>query len=343
MRAVAVLGVLALLCTANHVCALSELGQEYLLKREFESFKQKYQKSYATPEEEKYRFDVFRQTLERVVRKNKEMDPVFGITKFSDLTPLEFRESYLSYRPRGIDSSRKVSQPSSKLATTDFDWRDHGAITPVKDQGFCGSCWAFSTTETIESAWFLAGNDLTEFSVAQIVQCDTTDYGCRGGDTTTAYAYVEDAGGLATEADYPYSKTLYQGLTGTCQKFTVSGGSISAFTYATTPCYGVCKNQDEDTLATNVAATQPASICVDASSWSDYTGGVMTSSSCSSSYNSLDHCVQLVGFSNYEKATGYWIVRNSWADDWGEDGYIYLRVGDNTCGVADEATFVTIA
>jgi len=118
--------------------------------------------------------------------------------------------------------------------------------------------------------------------------------------------------------------------------------------YATDPCYFLCNNQDEDTLASNVASVQPPSICVDASSWSDYTGGVMTTSSCSSRYFKLDHCVHLVGYNGYtgsasDSSSGYWIVRNSWDSDWGEEGYIYLQMGTNTCGVADEATTVTIA
>jgi len=343
MRNVAVLGVLALLCAASTVSGLSDDAKEFLVRKQFEEFKNKYGKTYPTAEEEAYRLSVFKQSLERVAKKDKS---IFGITKFSDLTPQEFRQGYLTYRPSGVDPSRKVTQPSNKYSTpTSFDWRSYGAVTPVKDQGYCGSCWAFSTTETIESAWYLAGNPLTEFSVAQIVQCDTKDAGCNGGDPPLAYEYVESAGGLATEADYPYPKSMSYGVTGTCSSsFTVSGGDISGYSYATTPCTSrKCDDQDEDTLAANLASEQPASICVDASTWSDYTGGVMDSSDCSSGYYNLDHCVQLVGYSSYGSRNGYWIVRNSWGTSWGEDGYIYLALGSNTCGVADEATFVQIA
>jgi len=344
MRKAAILGVFALLCAANVASALSDDAKEYLVRQQFEEFKRKFEKTYPTAEEEEYRFSVFKQSVERVAAKN---DEVFGITKFSDLTPQEFRRSFLTYRPSGVDPSRKVVQPSNVYSTpTSFDWRDYGAVTPVKNQGYCGSCWAFSTTETIESAWYLAGNTLTEFSVAQIVQCDTNDAGCNGGDPPVAYEYVEKAGGLATEADYPYSTSLYAGKTGTCDSsFTVSGGKISGYSYATTPCTSLkCNSQDEATLAANLASTQPASICVDASSWSDYTSGIYKASACSSGYYNLDHCVQLVGYHSYTSSTtGYWIVRNSWGTDWGVDGYIYLAYGSNTCGVADEATFVTIA
>merc|ERR1711964_552763 len=153
----------------------------------------------------------------------------------------------------------------------------------------------------------------------QIVQCDNVDAGCNGGDTITAYHYVETAGGLATEDDYPYSKKTYEGVTGTCQSFTVSGGDISGYSYATPACTSRnCDDQDESLLASNLASTAPVSICVDASPWQTYSGGVMTdsNSNCKNGYYNLDHCVQLVGY-NLDASTPYWLVRNSWGSSWG--------------------------
>jgi cathepsin F len=327
------------------VVAAVKPSDSALLLEEFQNFKLKYNKHYESEEEEAIRFTNFQNSILRVTFKNTYGDNIFGITKFSDMSPEEFRAGYLNYKPRGPMLNIETV-PTAQTTVSSYDWRDHGAVTAVKDQGYCGSCWAFSTVEAIESAWELAGNPLTIFSEQQIVSCDTTDAGCNGGNPPTAYEYVEKAGGLALESDYPYASS--SGTAPACQNFTVSGGKISAYSYATKPCYAKCAKQDEDTLAASTATIQPPSICVDASQWSDYTSGVMTTASCSSKYTKLDHCVQLVGFSGYtgtasSSSSGYWIVRNSWNTDWGLDGYIYLQMGTNTCGVADEATVVTIA
>jgi len=308
--------------------------------------KKDFNKQYESAEEEELRFFHFKNSVERVAFKNKYGANVFGLTKFSDMCPEEFKARFLNYKPEFRNDGAKVAEPLTS-APSSYDWRDYGVVTPVKNQGYCGSCWAFSAVETVESAWALAGNTLTEFSEQQVVSCDTTDGGCNGGNTPTAYAYIESAGGLATETDYPYASS--SGTAPSCSSFTVSGGQISGYTWATPQCSTLsCSSQNEDKLAANLASYQPVSICVDASSWSDYTGGIYTSDLCSSRYFRLDHCVQLVGYSGYTGSAststdGYWIVRNSWDTDWGEEGYIYLQMGTNTCGVADEATQVTIA
>ena len=196
----------------------------------------------------------------------------------------------------------------------------------------------------MESAWAIAGNKLEVFSQQQVISCDkdSDDAGCGGGDPPTAYAYIKKAGGLASGADYPFVDDQSDDKTAPCKDFTVDGGTISGFSYATPACdSGSCDNQDETTLAAHVASTGPPSVCVDASGFDDYTGGVMTSKSCSSAEAKLDHCVQIVGY-NQDAETPYWIVRNQWDSDWGEAGYVYLKFGENTCGVADEATLPTI-
>jgi C1A family cysteine protease len=325
---------------------ISDEAAEFLFRSQFEQYKKDFNKHYESEDEEEIRFFHFKNSIERVAIKNAYGGNVFGLTKFSDMCPEEFKAKYLNYKPQVNSDDVKVAVPSLS-ATSSFDWRSTGVVTPVKNQGYCGSCWAFSAVETIESAWALAGNTLTTFSEQQVVSCDTTDAGCNGGDTITAYAYIEKAGGLATEANYPYKSS--SGVAPACKSsFTISGGQISGYSYATTKCTSVaCNNQDEDTLAANLASTQPVSICVDASEWSDYTSGVYPASSCKSGYDNLDHCVQLVGYYGYTgsastSSSGYWIVRNSWDTDWGVAGYIYLAMGSNTCGVADEATMVKI-
>lgn len=184
--------------------------------------------------------------------------------------------------------------------------------------------------------WAMSGHPLTVLSEQQIVSCDTVDQGCDGGNTETAYEYVHGAGGLETENAYPY--TSGDGDSGYCNvdssQFVVT---VQSYTYATTPCQDSCDHQDETTLANNLVQHGPVSICVDAESWQYYGGGVLQGD-CPHAYDDLDHCVQLVGY-NAQTSPAYWIVRNSWNTDWGEDGFIYLEMGMNLCGVANDATF----
>jgi len=244
-----------------------------------------------------------------------------------DLTPEEFSSQVLM--PKGLIKP-KYQQFSDLPQVGDlpssFDWGAKGAVTPVKDQGQCGSCWAFSATEAIESQWFLAGNTLPILAPQQIVDCDKRDGGCNGGDTPTAYEYVISAGGQDTEASYPYKAKD--------EKCAFKPGSIGAklksWTYIT-------KTKNETEMAAKLVPTGPLSICVDASTWQYYNGGVVQSK-CA---NSLDHCVMITGFRDQTvngKAVPIWTVRNSWGADWGEQGFIWIERGKNLCGVADEVT-----
>lgn len=327
----------------------SGAAEEFLRQRQWQQFKVEYSKTYATVEEEAARFEIFKQNFIRAAELSIT-NPLatFGVTRFSDLSAEEFKRLYLNYRPQTDDAaiqrvSRAVQSCESDVAPTagDVDWRTKGAVTAVKDQGQCGSCWAFSAVEGVESAWFLKHGSLPVLSPQQVVSCDKVDGGCDGGDLPTAFAYIEKSG-LTTEALYPY--TSGNGVTGTCKsKVPAPVAQMTNFTYATPPCFDACKNQNEATLLTNLGTTGPSSICVYAEPWQVYTGGILTSADdCGFSYNILDHCVQLVGYSS-TGSTPYWIVRNSWATSWGEDGYIYLQYGKNLCGVADEATFVISA
>jgi len=209
----------------------------------------------------------------------------------------------------------------------------------VKDQGQCGSCWAFSATEEIESMTFMSANKMFILAPQQIVSCDTTDSGCDGGWPYSAYEYVEQQGGITQETAYPYTSGD-DGDTGECElgndKLAVA---VSNYSYAVPPCYDTCNSQNENLLLSNMAQYGPVSVCVDAEPWQDYSSGVLTASECANDYDDLDHCVQLVGFDRTQSQP-YSIIRNSWNTDWGIDGYIYLELGSNTCGYADQATFV---
>jgi len=206
-------------------------------------------------------------------------------------------------------------------APTTFDWRSKGGVTSVKNQEQCGSCWAFSATENIESVYKLAGHSMPILGPQQIVDCDKSDYGCSGGWPRLAYTYVIQAGGQDQESCYPYTAR-----DGSCKfKSTCIGAKIKSY-------QNIAKTEDQ--IQTALVNQAPLSICVDASSWSSYRGGVMMASSCG---HSIDHCVQLVGYDS-TKSTPYWIVRNSWGTDWGLSGYIYLQMGKNTCAMNNDVT-----
>jgi len=274
----------------------------------------------------------------------KEGSTIYGVNKFSDLSQEEFRNNYLMNK--GIFSKKEKLQKEQMVSDiklkkrtppTAFDWRNKNAVTPTKNQGACGSCWAFSATEAIESQWFLAGNKLTQLSPQQIVDCDQGrgDEGCEGGDTTTAYQYVMAAGGMETESSYPYT-----GEDGTCafQKNEVIA-KISNWTYITT-------TNDENEMLIKLYNLGPLSICVDATTWQFYFGGIIEHL-CSSGYDDLDHCVMITGYQTMpdwlDRETPVWNIRNSWGEDWGYDGYIYVERGLNLCGVSDEVTIPLIS
>ncbi|EGB07772.1 hypothetical protein AURANDRAFT_5846, partial [Aureococcus anophagefferens] len=207
------------------------------------------------------------------------------------------------------------------------DWRKvDDVLTPVKNQGQCGSCWAFSTTEQVESQFYLAGGPPVVLSAQQVTSCakyiddpeEGCCFGCGGGDVTVAYDYIKGAIGLSPAAYWPYTQAL-----------TPDEECLGPF--CTNACDMDLSELDLGELAKTIQAT-PAAVCVNAGAWDDYTGGVLRYDACSGAYADIDHCVQLVGYD----ATGeepYWIVRNSWSTSWGEDGYIRLQMDANTCGV----------
>jgi len=291
----------------------------------FKMFQTKFGKDYQGAEWAK-RLGVFADNLARVSSLNDEHillggEAVHGITKFMDLTPEEFKATYLTYRPSNKYTTKVAVKPAFELSnSTGYDWRDHGAVSAVKDQGQCGSCWAFSATEAIESYNFLSSGKLIELSPQQINSCDTVDLGCNGGNTESAYDYVKQAGGIATGADYPY--TSGGGNTGKC-KFSSSEIAVSITGYTSV--------QEGETHLHAALTNGPVSVCLAADAFQTYSSGILKSCP-----GQIDHCVQAVGF--HPK---YWIIRNSWATDWGEEGFLRLSRGKNLCHVADDVTFPT--
>jgi C1A family cysteine protease len=301
---------------------LSDLGE--MSMESFEGWMNFFEKSYETPRHKAVAYKNYIATHRRATQMNKGQNlTVYGLTKFADMTPQEFKDKILM---RTLHENYQ-SPPKADVAapSTPIDWVARGMTTPVKNQLQCGSCWTFSATETIESANLIAGKitQSTWLAPQEIVDCDTGGAGCGGGWPSQAMQWVISAGGLDTESTYPYT-----GEDGTCasSQGTV-GGTISSVTAVPS---------NEQAMYNRLAST-PLSICADASSWSIYSSGIVTAANCG---QNIDHAIQLTGYSPSQG--GYWIVRNSWGTDWGMNGFIYLQYGQDTCGITSYVAYATV-
>jgi cysteine peptidase B len=318
MRVVVVALVLAAVCALGHA--------DYATM--FKNFKQQYNKQYPTAEAEAHRYAIFVQNMKKAAHFNK-VNPLasFGVNEFADLSAEEFKTRHNS--DKIYAKKKSMQKPVANLYKADqlvagqaIDWRTKGAVTPVKNQGQCGSCWSFSTTGGIEGQWFMAGNPLTSLSEQELVSCDTIDSGCNGGLMDQAMEWLLQAhgGSIVTEASYPYVSG--NGNVPTCSmQGTVVGATIT--NHQDLP-------HDETQMATWVYSNGPLSIAVDATSWQTYTGGIMTN--CISSQ--IDHGVLIVGFDD-TNSPPYWIIKNSWGASWGESGYIRVQKGTDQCLITD--------
>lgn len=309
----------------------------------FQKFMKTYNRRYATAAETQGRFQIFKDNLALINKRNRNggLDK-HGINQFADIHPNEFRAQYHGTHLSGKDHSDNMKNfTTAELASAapaNIDWRAKGAITPVKNQGQCGSCWAFSTTEQIESDNFLATGKLDILAPQQIVSCDTVDAGCNGGNPLNAYKYVQGAGGVEYNKDYPYTS-------GTTQANGVCNFNANDVAPNTSPTgYSVISQtaSQEKNMYAQIQHS-PMSVCVDATLWQTYQSGIITkASNCGTS---IDHAVQAVGIGSTTTEAGkeihYWIVRNSWAASWGVDGYVYVATGSNNCGITAEATITT--
>ncbi|RDX71198.1 Cysteine protease RD19A, partial [Mucuna pruriens] len=312
-------------------------AEVHLLNAEhhFSAFKTKFGKAYATPEEHDYRFGVFKNNLLRA-KSHQKLDPsaVHGVTEFSDLTPSEFRRQFLGLKTLRLpsDAHKAPILPTNDLPS-DFDWRDHGAVAAVKNQGSCGSCWSFSAVGALEGAHFLATGELVSLSEQQLVDCDhecdpeehgACDAGCGGGLMTNAFEYTLKAGGLMREDDYPYTGRDR----GAC-KFDKSKIAASVANFSVV-------SLDEEQIAANLVKNGPLAVGINAVFMQTYIGGVSCPYICG---KHLDHGVLLVGYGAGAyapirfKEKPYWIIKNSWGENWGENGYYKICRGHNVCGV----------
>ncbi|XP_062378188.1 procathepsin L-like [Sardina pilchardus] len=308
---------------------------------EFHAWKLKFGKSYRTAEEEARRKDIWLSTRRRVLTHNILADQGIktyrmGINQFSDLDDKEYRHTLMNnlVPPNATKTSHEQSEMYFRHTEVGAkvpkyqDWRQMGCVTDVKVQNDCHSSWAFSATGALESHTCIYKGHLPSLSEQQLVDCSRSfgNDGCNGGSVVYAFQYVVSNNGIDTEDSYPY-----EAKESTCQ----SNPNIGAY------CIGirVLIPGDEDMLQAAVGYMGPVSAVIDATqaSFQSYTSGVYGESQCSSS--SANHAVLVVGYGS-EGGQDYWLVKNSWGVNWGDEGYIKMsRNKNNQCGIASQASF----
>jgi len=291
------------------------------------TFVNKFEKKYESVEAFFHRFNAFRVELDEVRQHNaKGLSWTAGINEWSDLTREEFFAVHAACAATDAENfavdAEMVDQPFNADNANDINWVDKGAVNAVKNQGQCGSCWAFGAIATLEGMVFaVQGKALPVLSEQQLVDCSgsTGNKGCNGGMPDRGLNYLKGSGSCSQQA-YPYT-----GRDGSCKAASCSGDKVKTS--------GAKNGKGESTLE-NLLNTQPVSVAIDASqAFSRYTSGVFTGP-CSST--SINHAVTAVGYDS-----GSWLVRNSWGASWGNKGYISMKRGQNICNINNYLTVAT--
>ncbi|GAA6217712.1 pro-cathepsin H-like [Lates japonicus] len=305
-----------------HLTPLISLEEEY----QFKQWMSQHNKVYDA-EQYYHRFQIFTENKRIIDRPNAGNHSfTMGLNQFSDMTFEEFRKSFLLTEPQNcsVTKGRHVCRngPLPKFV----DWRTKGNfVTPVKDQGRCGSCWTFSTTGCLESVNAIATGKLIPLSEQQLIDCSRhfNNYGCLGGLPSQAFEYIKYNKGLMTEEDYPY-----KGFDDTCH---FESALAAAFVL---DVVNITSN-DEKAMVDAVARLNPVTFSFDVTDeFMHYREGVYYSTRCKNTADKVNHAVLAVGYGTDDSGTPYWIAKNSWGALWGKDGYFLIERGKNMCGLA---------
>ena len=319
----------------SKVSRFFNIDDELFHLKEFNSFRERFNKNYLSKDELNSRFSVFRNNLIDILIHNADVSQNFtlGVNQFTDLTPQEFKEQYVSgLKPVGSYGCKPFSSTASQ-APSSIDWRSKNAVTSVKDQGQCGSCWSFSATGAIEGAWAISKGQLVDLSEQELVDCATgiaySSRGCSGGQMDGAFKFVIQ-NGQCSLSSYPYTAKDEK-----CKSCTALAHISS--------CSDV-KPNDQVSLK-GAVSQQPVAVAISADSriFQSYSSGVITSSDC---YTSLNHGVLVVGYGT-ENDVDYWLVKNSWGPSWGSAGYVKIQKSSSTndpgvCGISMQPSFPTV-
>jgi len=309
-------------------------------RKVFNEWKVDFNKEYETIEEEFERFGIFMDNVQRIASWNSQKQTsTTAPNQFADWTDAEFK-AYVSRGYKGMPKDMKLlnrlekrlGDEQLKANPSSVDWTTQGVVTPVKNQGNCGSCWAFSTTGSIECQYAIQHGTLNSLSEQQLVDCSGSygNDGCNGGLMDNAFKYVEHEGGLCSETEYPYTAK-----DGTCKSCSTLYDPIQSYTDVTP--------RSESSLETAVASGC-VSVAIQANQFAFqyYSGGVLTGN-CGTN---LDHGVLAVGY-GYDSSSqlNYWKVKNSWGTSWGEQGYVLIckecdkNGNQGECGILDEPSY----
>ena len=318
----------------------SNVDVDTIMFQQFQKFIKKYHKRYASINEYLARFEVFKRNVMAAFTENASYQT--GITKFSDLTQQEFAKTYLNlnYDAMAVANFNPYVVQVKNAAPDAWDWREKGYVSPVKDQGSCGSCWAFSTVGNLEGLYYKEKQTMVTLSEQMLVDCDTYDSGCNGGLMENTFTWLKENGGIMTDTDYPY-----KGRKGTCQSDETKYVDMQITGYTKLGSGSSTWDPvDEDEIKEFLYETGPLAVALNANPLQTYSSGILdkTSSQCPTS--GMNHAVTMVGYGHDDSQDkDYWIVKNSWGKNWGEDGYFRIRRGTGCCGINCYITTATVA